>query len=124
MNVWVDSKAVVLTSVSDNGLAHLNFLDQDWYLVRRDAGSQDPDGETCWHPADDQLAGTAVYGVNDANPNGPSTFSLPFADFEWTQILLASGDMTMYVVMDRTELQQCTSGQVDGQWHPTIFQSS
>ena len=40
------------------GYAHMRYLDQDWYLVRRDAGSSDPDGDTCWHPAEDNLLGT------------------------------------------------------------------
>jgi hypothetical protein len=58
--------------VSAGGMpyAHIEFQGQDWYLVRRDAGSADPEGEACWHPADDNLRGTAVYGQNDANPGG------------------------------------------------------
>eukprot|EP01051_Picozoa_sp_SAG22_P012280 SAG22_NODE_1260_length_4978_cov_36.695269_3_plen_95_part_00 len=38
------------------GLAHMTFEGEDWYLVRRD---HDPDG---WHRANDQLAGTEEYG--------------------------------------------------------------
>ena len=106
------------------GYAHMRYLDQDWYLVRRAAGSSDTDGEACWHPANDQLAGTERYGTNDANPLGDQTFSVPFQNFAYDKLMMASGDMSMYVVLDKDVMDECTSGAVDGQWHPVISQSS
>ena len=49
------------------------FSLQDWHLVRRDAGSADPTGDECWHPAEDNLRGVDVYGENDHDPLGVHT---------------------------------------------------
>lgn len=86
----------------------MQFQGQDWYLVRRDAGSADPSGETCWHPADDNLRGTDVYGENDHSALGVHTFSLHFADLPWTQMLLGSGDLSMFAIMERGQLEECS----------------
>jgi hypothetical protein len=94
MNVWVNSitAADVYTDpATGRSFAHKKFDNQDWYLVRRDSGSIDRGGDRCWHPADDNLRGTDVYGVNDANPIGPETFSVGFSTVQWTQMLLESG---------------------------------
>jgi hypothetical protein len=44
----------------------------------------------------------------------------------YDQMLLASGDMSMYVVMDKSELDTCTIGHNSGgkQWFPEIAASS
>ena len=47
----------------------------------------------------------------------------------WTQILLASGDMSMFVVMDRNVVEECSGGDgkapsVDGQWFPAMSADS
>ena len=127
MNVWVDSIAaiaVVVEPTSGQEIAHMSMLGEDWYLVRRDAGAMDRDGERCWHPANDQLAGTESYGVNDAAPTGPETFTIRFDVLAWDKMLLASGDLSMYVEMDRSVIEQCTNGEVNGQWRPMIMASS
>ena len=127
MNVWVDSIAaldIATEPTSGQQLAHMNMLGEDWYLVRRDAGAMDRDGERCWHPANDELAGTEYYGVNDASPTGSETFTIRFDVFAWSKMLLASGDLSMYVEMDRATIESCTTGQVDGQWRPEMLASS
>jgi hypothetical protein len=127
MNVWIDSIAasdVVTEPTTGQQIAHTNLLGEDWYLVRRDAGGMDRDGERCWHPANDQLAGTESYGVNDASPTGPETFSIRFDSFGYDKMLLASGDLSMYVEMDRSVIEQCTNGEVNGQWRPDLMATS
>jgi hypothetical protein len=81
----------------------MEFAGRDWYLVRRDAGDlktggkacggYDPDcwdaegGDNCWHPTDDNLAGTASYGTSTApDPEGLNTFSVPFAGLAWSEV--------------------------------------
>ena len=102
----------------------MRFSGKDWYLVRRDAGDlktggktcsgYDPDcwdpvgGDNCWHQADDNLAGTATYGTDgpkyDLTPQGTSSYSLRFDNLMWDSMLLASGDLSMYVVMEPQQL--------------------
>jgi len=84
------------------GFPHIRFKSEDWYLVRRD---HDPsDG---WHQANDNLAGTAVYGSVDpswVNPRGdPRSWSVGFGH-SFTKYLLASGDLSMWVVLGKNEL--------------------
>jgi hypothetical protein len=122
------------------------FAGQDWYLVRRDPGDLNTGGascsgydpscwvnptdvssaDNCWHPTDDNLAGTAHYGEYEYNPEGLRTFSVPFSGFAWDQILLASGDMSMYVVMTRQSIQTCIdSPTADGvRWTVELEESS
>ena len=106
---------------------HMQLLGQDWYLVRRDPGDLNTGGHTCtgfdpscwlnptdvsstdncWHIADDNLAGTSVYGEYEQDPAGLRTFSIPFAGYSWSQMLLASGDMSLYAVMTKNSIQDC-----------------
>eukprot|EP01045_Picozoa_sp_COSAG04_P012722 COSAG04_NODE_868_length_9754_cov_10.610254_6_plen_1356_part_00 len=81
-----------------DGYAHTVFNEQDWWLVRRD--HQASDG---WHPVNDDLAGTAdAYGVMSTDPLADSTWNVPFGD--GTDLLLASGDFSMWVTMTRAEI--------------------
>ena len=57
-----------------------------WRLVRRVRGN-----EGRWHEADDELAGTAVYGSHDPNPLSDSSFSVPFSVSD-IEFLIATGD--------------------------------
>eukprot|EP01051_Picozoa_sp_SAG22_P012281 SAG22_NODE_1260_length_4978_cov_36.695269_4_plen_343_part_01 len=111
-NVWINrlpsaapaavSSAPPVDTVS--GYAHMTFEGEDWYLVRRD---HDPDG---WHRANDQLAGTEEYGSLSTDSRAGSTFSVPFGA-AFTKYLLASGDMSMWVVISKDELaSQCAAG--------------
>ena len=94
-----------------------------WQLVRRTIGA--------WHPADDDLLGTAEYGTYSRDPRAASTFSVAFAGMEFDQYLFASGDMSMWAVMDKDQVGDCQdimsnggSGQGNGGWNPTIASSS
>lgn len=100
-----------------------------WFLVRRTIGR--------WHPVDDDLAGTEEYGVYERNPLATSTFSVAFDSLtmpggqDFDQYLFASGDMTMWAVMDRGEVSGCQnimmnggSGSGNGGWNPTVAMSS
>ena len=69
-----------------------------WYLVRRDHSL---DGG--WHPVNDDLVGTATYGDFSSDAAAQSTFSVPFGD-AFTEYLLASGDMSMWVTITKAEL--------------------
>ena len=115
------------------------------YLVRRA-----PPGPR-WHEADDNLAGTASYGAGgygNTDPNGMASFSVPFADLLWGEMyvihamfccaailpnvndaradrMLASGDLSMWLVLDRGTVEECSvPGFVPqtigspGQWFP------
>ena len=100
-----------------------------WFLVRRTVGA--------WHPADDDLAGTAEYGTYERNPNAASTFSVAFDGLTmpngrpFDQYLFASGDLSMWAIMDRSEVGDCQeimatggSGTGNGGWNPTVKASS
>ena len=79
-------------------IATMDFKGETWHLVRRD---HDPaDG---WHPATDNLAGTAEYGSPTTNDLGAATFSVPFGN-SFTIYLLASGDRSMWVTIGKAEL--------------------
>jgi hypothetical protein len=88
-----------------SGFGHTTFLYQDWYLVRRDHSI---DGG--WHPVNDDLTGTApAYGTFSTDPLVQETFSVPFGT-AYTELLLASGDMSMWVTITKDELAgQCGS---------------
>ena len=89
------------------GFAHQVFNGVDWWLVRRD--HTETDG---WHPVNDDLTGTAAaYGTFSTNPLADNTWSVQFdATPGYTDLLMASGDMTMWVSMSRAELaSQCGS---------------
>eukprot|EP01046_Picozoa_sp_COSAG06_P022759 COSAG06_NODE_1780_length_8407_cov_3.654230_2_plen_226_part_00 len=63
-----------------------------------------------------------IYG--DATSD--STFSIPFgdngrSDLHWDKIMFASGDMSMWVILDKAEMDRCTDGHnKQGQWHPQV----
>jgi hypothetical protein len=72
-------------------------------------------GDNCWHPTDDNLAGTASYGTATADPVGLSTYSVPFGDMGWTEMMLASGDLSMFTILSRSSIEECSTGQNNGQ---------
>ena len=87
------------------GFAYQRFDGMDWYLVRR---VHEAYGR--WHPANDNLAGSAVYGDLSTDPLSDSTWSVQFGS-EFTQYLLASGDMTMWVTVTKDSVDSsCTDG--------------
>ena len=51
-----------------------------------------------------------MYGENDADPAGRHTFSLYFVDLPWTQMLLGSGDLSMFAIMERGQLERSVLG--------------
>ena len=102
-------------------------------LVRRDPGELqnggktcsgydpncwDVNGDNCWHQATDNLAGTDSYGTSDANPIGTAAYTVPFAQTTWNNMLLASGDLSMYVVMERAVISECSQGNVSQRQNP------
>ena len=98
-NVWINGAPPQPVPAVDviGGFAHMNFNGRDFYLVRRKAGSD------AWHPANDNLAGSATYGDLSTDPLSDTTFSVGFGD-SFTEYLLASGDMSMWVMIARDEL--------------------
>jgi hypothetical protein len=124
-NVWVNKVSLqqptvdVIKSKDGRSFAHMKFLKRDWYLVRRV-----PPGQT-WHPANDQLAGTATYGKLSSDAlSKAAAFSVPFAKLRWGEMLLASGDMRYWLVLDRSTVEECSTGKVNGQWHPPFIGAS
>ena len=57
-----------------------------WKLVRRVQA-----GPT-WHPATDQLRGTAAYGTFVNDPQAAATFSVAFATDDFDEFLFSTGD--------------------------------
>jgi len=69
--------------------------DDHWKLVRRvKAGST-------WHPATDQFEGTDVYGDYDPNHESDSTFSIAFSEMGCERFLVASGDMSVWLIASK-----------------------
>ena len=71
-NVWINvlpESTVGAVDVVD-GYAHMSFQGVDWYLVRRDNNAGDG-----WHPANDNLAGTATYGALSTDNLGHDSMS-------------------------------------------------
>jgi hypothetical protein len=63
----------------------------DWMLVRRvKAGLS-------WHPATDQLAGTAEYGTV-ASSTADETFSIPFSHIEFDEFKFETGDGQKWLI--------------------------
>ena len=129
MNVWVNAIVTVDTVQGPTGsFAHFRYNDDDWHLVRRDAGSLENTGDQCWHPADDNLRGTAEYGLNDQDPLGIHTFSVPFANLNWNRLLLASGSGNMWLVITKEEMETCWDRMENhaggSTWFPDIISSS
>ena len=82
----------------------MTFEGSDWYLARRVAST------SACHPANDNLVGTAAYGEQGTDPTEDATWSVPFGN-DFTQYLLASGDMSMWVIIAKDELaDRCAAG--------------
>jgi Ca2+-binding EF-hand superfamily protein len=81
-----------------SGYAHLKFHGSDWYLVRRKAAPP------TWHPVDDNLQGTGSYGNRSTDPLGAHDFSVPWAQTAYTKVLVASGDLSMFIIMSRADI--------------------
>merc|ERR1719433_1811268 len=97
--------------------AQMTLLGQTWYLVRhQEQGNR-------WHPATDNLAGTDEYGTSTGSASGEA-FSIPFKTYPWTQMLISSGDMSMWVVLNRNDIEDCLSGTINGQWYPEVVTAS
>ena len=106
------------------------FQGKKWTLVRR--VKQGPS----WHPATDELLGTDEYGTYCGQrgaakhcDTSDATFSIPFGDngrssLHWDQIMFSSGDNSLWLIMDKAEMDRCTDGKNNGQWHPKIAQAS
>lgn len=91
-----------------------------WYLVRRTHTAQ-------WHQATDALSGTAIYGTFDPSGTSRRTFSIPFVEYDYDQFLFASGDMTMWMIMNKGALMDCQSikaSAIDLPWNPVIQHSN
>jgi hypothetical protein len=101
-NVWVNSITPSNFDVK-NGYAHMKFKGKDWYLVRR---KSQPSGG--WHKVNDQAQGTAAYGKNCANPRGNCDFSSQYKSFDWKNMLMASGDLKMWVTMPKSTVDSFT----------------
>ena len=103
-----------------DSFAHTKFLGEHWYLVRYVPGTR----EGCWHTSSDKLEGTDQYGPIDDQGHYPAddplggtselsalglrdAFSVPFYRFDYTEILLTSGDATMWAVLPRTTVDSC-----------------
>jgi hypothetical protein len=74
------------------GAGHGAVLGSGWRLVRRVAGATS--SKAPWHPTDDQLRGTAVYGTPDSE-TGSSTFSIAFG--EVSEFLFMTGDRQLWL---------------------------
>lgn len=69
-----------------------------WVLIRHvPAGSN-------WHPADDQLTGTSVYGDPSEGPQSLSAWSRKFDDVAFDEFLFATGDMTKWLIAARDQV--------------------
>ena len=78
----------------------MKFQGKDWYLVRRKA---DPKGG--WHPVNDNAQGSAAYGTYEASPLGTGTFSVMYQSMAWKNMLMASGDKSMWVTVARKTVE-------------------
>jgi hypothetical protein len=65
-----------------------------WELVRHA-----PAGPN-WHPSDDGLAGTNVYGT-PSGPNGAAAWSVQFSDKTFNQFLFVTGDCEQWLIATR-----------------------
>jgi len=69
-----------------------NILGGGWNLVRRVKA-----GYT-WHPANDQLQGTSVYGTFVNDPTADATFSVAYDAARVSEFLFATGDGSKWLV--------------------------
>ena len=83
-----------VASVTEDGYGTMNWRGDTWYLVRRSTGPR-------WHTANDEAQGDAEpYGDYNPNPLAePSLFSVEYASWPWDKMLMASGDMTEWVIL-------------------------
>ena len=49
---------------------------------------------------------------------------MPFSGLRWGEMLLASGDLSMWLMLDRSTVEECSSGAVNGQWFPPFVGAS
>ena len=65
-----------VASVTPDGLGTMQFMGDQWYLVRRSTGSR-------WHTANDEAKGTAdEYGTYDPDPTAePALFTIEYASW-------------------------------------------
>lgn len=87
----------VSSAADAGGFATLSHGGESWYLVRRAIGQS-------WHAATDSLQGIDEYGTFVNNAAAPDAFSVPFAQFDHTALMLMSGDGTLYARLPKTQL--------------------
>uniref|UniRef100_A0A0G4I4H5 EGF-like domain-containing protein n=1 Tax=Chromera velia CCMP2878 TaxID=1169474 RepID=A0A0G4I4H5_9ALVE len=88
-----------LTASSSGGAFPENILGGGWRLVRRVQSG------TTWHPATDDLYGTDVYGT-PGDPDSAQTWSVRFDNETYDQFLFTTGDESVWLVANRTEVQK------------------
>ena len=110
---------VVMNLARRSGVATQPEIGPGWVLVRRVQQG------TSWHPADDQLRGTDVYGTYPSDlrnaDRAQATFSVAFADIDWNQMLFESGDRSQWLIMDKKEIEDCdaiVASGIDRPWEP------
>jgi hypothetical protein len=72
----------------------MTFEGGGWTLARRTSG-------TSHYPGDDNAAGTDVRGTYVADPRAPSTFSVAYGVWNFSQVLLRTGDREKWMIVDR-----------------------
>ena len=90
-----------------------------WRLVRHAPSGTANDSS--WHPANDNLAGTAFYGDFECAVNSTSTFSLPWSTEPFDEYLFATADMQHWLIASRSEVN---SGQYYSNSRQDILMSS
>merc|ERR1711939_232331 len=55
-----------------------------------------------WHKVNDQAQGTKAYGSNCKNPRGNCDFSTKYSNIKWSNMLMASGDLKMWVTLPKS----------------------
>lgn len=88
-----------------------------WKIVRRS------DDSGTWHSADDNLRGTAVYGVpGPKDEPGSPEWSISFDPDEVDEFLFATGDEDLWMVVDATEVW-AYHHYGDGVFIPEVYRS-
>ena len=65
---------------------------------------------SAWHPANDFLTGSESYGTYIKNGHThASTFSKSFENISFTKFLFSTGDMSEYVIIDKSAIVENTS---------------
>jgi len=86
-----------------------------WTLVRRVISG------TTWHPTNDDLTGSAVYGTASTDPTVASTFSIRFDNIAFTEFMFATGDGQHWLIAGKS---QVNPGSYYGYATRTITKSS